>query len=108
MDPFRVLYPEKIEFSFTSFRRVDNIGKNRLDFFLISRELITLVKKVVYEDRLGRYFDHKEVTLSLGHQNKVRKEQIFKDTINDERAKFSRIVTFYDTLNEHKRVPMNS
>ena len=34
VDPFRVLYPEKVEFSFTSFRRVDNIGKNRLDFFL--------------------------------------------------------------------------
>ena len=105
VDPFRVLYPEKIEFSFTSFRRVDNIGKNRLDFFLISRELITLVKNVVYEDRLGRYFDHKEVTLSLGHRQKVRKEQIFKDTVNDERAKFSGIVAFYDTLNEHKRAP---
>ena len=38
VDPFRVLYPEKIEFSFTSFRRVDNIGKKRLDFFLISKE----------------------------------------------------------------------
>ena len=44
---------------------MDNIGKNRLDFFLISRELITLVKNVVYEDRLGRDFDHKDVTLSL-------------------------------------------
>ena len=105
MDPFRVLFPEKTEFSFTSFRRVDNIGKNRLDFFLISRELITQVKNVAYEDRLGRDFDHKEVTLSLGHRQKVRKEQIFKDTVNDERAKFSGIVAFYDTMNEHKRVP---
>ena len=25
-------------------------------------------------------------------------------SLNDERAKFSGIVTFYDTLNEHKRV----
>ena len=69
------------------------------------RELITLEKNVVYEDRLGRDFDHKEVTLSLGHRQNVRKEQIFKDTVNDERAKFSGIVAFYDTLNEHKRVP---
>ena len=46
LDPYRVLYPEKIEFSYTSFRRVDNIGKNRLDYFLISRELITQVKNV--------------------------------------------------------------
>ena len=29
VDPFRILYPEKVEFSYTSFRRNDNIGKNR-------------------------------------------------------------------------------
>ena len=45
-DPYRILYPEKAEFSYTSFRREGNIGKNRLDFFLVSRELINLIRNV--------------------------------------------------------------
>ena len=104
-DPFRILYPEKAEFSYTSFRREGNTGKNRLDFFLVSRELIRLIRNVRYEDRLGRDFDHKEVTLTLGGQNKTSKEQIFKDTINKERAKYVGAIAFYDIINEHLRTP---
>ena len=94
VDPYRIIYPEKPEFSSTSFRREGNIGKNRLDFFLVSRELINLIRNVRYEDRLGRDFDHKEVTLILGGKNKTRKEQIFKDTIHEERAKHVGTIAF--------------
>ena len=78
VDPFRILYPEKVEYSYTSFRRNDNIGKNRLDFFLVSRNILSAIKNVKYEDRLGRDFDHREVTLIMGGHDKVRKEQFSK------------------------------
>ena len=105
VDPFRVLYPEKVEYSYTLFRRDDNIGKNRLDFFLISRNILSAIKNVRYEDRLGRDFDHREVTLIMGGHDKVRKEQIFKETVNDERAKYVGAIAFYETVNGHMRVP---
>ena len=105
VDPFRILYPEKAEFSYTSFRREGNTGKNRLDFFLVSRDIVGLIRNVRYEDRLGRDFDHKEVTLILGGQNKTRKEHIFRDTINEERAKYVGAIAFYDIINEHLRIP---
>ena len=45
------------------------------------------------------------MTLILGGQNKTRKEQIFRDTINEERAKHVGTIAFYDIINEHLRVP---
>ena len=66
---------------------------------------MSAIKKVKYEDRLGRDFDHREVTLIMGGHDKVRKEQIFKSTVNDERAKYVGAIAFYETANEHMRVP---
>ena len=63
--------------------------------------MIRLIRNVRYEDRLGRDFDHKEVTLTLGGPNKTRKEQIFRDAINAERAKYVGAIAFYDIINEH-------
>jgi exonuclease III len=72
IDPFRALYLLQQEVShipFRSARHLDGSVKyvfNRLDFFLISPELLENVNKVRYEDRLGADFDHKEVILLLG------------------------------------------
>ncbi len=41
-------------------------GTTRLDFYLISESVLGDTRLVVYEDRLGTDFDHKEVTLKLG------------------------------------------
>ena len=49
---------------------------------------MSAIKNVKYEERLGRDFDHREVKLIMGGHNKVRKEQMFKNTVNDERAKY--------------------
>jgi exonuclease III len=68
VDPFRILYPERKESSFISFRRDINIVKNRLDFFLVSPGMVPAVSNVAYENRLGLDFDHKEVTLRIGRQ----------------------------------------
>ena len=62
-DPFRVRYPDVAEYSYMSFRRNDEFGKSRLDFFLMDKAILGWVKNVWNEDRLGRDFDHKEVTV---------------------------------------------
>ncbi len=66
----------------------------RLGFFILRRkkyhicrsispDLIDWVGKVKYEDRLGSDFDHKEVTLQLGTENRIGKITI-GDGILDE------------------------
>jgi exonuclease III len=88
IDPFRALYPEAREVSYVSFRRdgVNNEvkwSKTRLDFFLISPELIDWISKIKYEDRLGSDFDHKEVTLWIGRQRGGGEMTIHDSTIED-------------------------
>ena len=105
VDPYRVLYPETREYSYTSFRRGDTLGRNRLDFFLISSALIMQVDNTKYEDRLGRDFDHREVIMSLGKKGGKRKEYIYKSTLDSDRAKYAGLIAFYDTTNEHALTP---
>ena len=69
-----------------SFRRNDEFGKSRLDFFLMDKTILGWVKNVWYEDRPGRDLDHKEVTIRLGGFPKRRNENIYKSTTNDTRA----------------------
>jgi len=75
-EPFRAIYPDRVEHSYTSFRRENNFGKNRLDLFLISADLLDKVENVIYEDRLGRDFDHKAVSIKFGKRVGVRKDHI--------------------------------
>ena len=89
-----------------SFRRNDEFGKSRLDFFLMDKEILGWVKNVWYEERLGRDFDHKEVTVRLGGFSKKRNENIYKSTINDLRAKYVGKCALYDILNEHLGEPV--
>lgn len=56
VDPFRHLYPEKEQYSYWSFRgnaRANNVGW-RIDYFLISENLLPRVKDVIiHDDVLG-------------------------------------------------------
>ena len=74
---------------------------------MVDRDIMSWIKNVVYEDRLGRDFDHKEVTLILGKNGKRRNENIYKGTITDIRAKYVGTCAMYDILNEHLRVPID-
>lgn len=66
VDAYRVLYPERVEYTWWTFRvnaRVRNIGW-RLDYYLISSELMPLVKDViVHKDIPGS--DHCPVSLDI-------------------------------------------
>jgi hypothetical protein len=60
-----------------------NFGKTRLDFFLISPDIVDWVKGVKYEDRIGSDFDHKEVIMQLGERSSAGKMIIKDTTLND-------------------------
>jgi len=80
-------------------------SRTRLDFYLVSLEVLEVTKKVKYEDRLGNDFDHKLVTLSHGkgeggqgrltiHNSTL--EHIVSDTLGT--------VYLFDALNNHLQV----
>lgn len=66
MDTFRTLYPEKVEYSWWSYRfnsRVKNIGW-RIDYFIVSQELMPKIKEsLIHQDILGS--DHCPVSIVL-------------------------------------------
>ena len=65
-DTFRTLYPEKVEYSWWSYRfqaRTKNVGW-RIDYFLVSQALMKQVKdSVIYGDILGS--DHCPVGIEI-------------------------------------------
>jgi exonuclease III len=105
LDPFRTLYSQTREYSCVPFRGqydantgMSRFSKTRLDFFLVSPELIDNVDVVKYEDRLGSDFDHREVTLKLGRRSRSKKVTIYDSTINDMAADDMVMVAIYEGL----------
>ena len=62
------------------------------------------VKNVIYEDRIGRDFDHKGVTLFLGRADGIRKEKIHNETLSRNEVKYIGVLAFLDMINELKTV----
>jgi hypothetical protein len=111
LEPFRALYPLQQEASHIPFRSdMDRIGvrnyvHNRLDFFLVSPELLDLIGKVRYEDRLSADFDHKEVVLTMGRAGKnVNKIVIHNSTLADLLSDNVGLLAVYDALCTHFRI----
>jgi len=108
IDPFRALYPEQREFSYVPFRLIVNrdgiFGKSRLDFFLIDRDLIDVVSRVKYGDKISNDFDHKMVSLFIGKSKGGLRVRIFNDTLEHTLIKEIGISCIYDCLNNHCQV----
>jgi hypothetical protein len=91
IDPFRFMYPLERETSYIPFRTRqggDNLvqleySRTRLDFYMMSPDLIDRVTKIVYDDPLGADFDHKGVNLVLGRKAKWGKICIHDSTLGD-------------------------
>jgi exonuclease III len=65
LDPFRFLYPDKIEFSYLP-RNVLNNNRSRLDFFLVSDSIIGNVSDCSISEQLqNKLFDHKAVSIEI-------------------------------------------
>ena len=57
------------------------------------------IKNVVYEDRIGRDFDHKGVTLVLGRAEGLRKERIYNETLSRNETRYIGALAFLDVMN---------
>jgi len=65
MDPFRALHPLRRDFSYVP-RAVGQLNRSRIDFFLVSRDLIPSVTECEICPHLqSKLFDHKAITLSF-------------------------------------------
>ncbi len=65
VDPYRVLYPFKKDFTYMPFGTV-RLNRSRLDFFIMSGNLIKDLSECSVASTVScRLFDHKSVTLSL-------------------------------------------
>ena len=69
-DPFRALYVDKRDFSFVP--RINNsINRSRIDFFLMSSQLLDIVQDVSYL-HLTSEFDHKACKLKFSTKNVLK------------------------------------
>jgi exonuclease III len=69
IDPFRVLYPTRRDFTYVPRARTSN--RSRLDFFIVSENLINRIDDcTIKSGLLTNLFDHKCVTLSLFKRKK--------------------------------------
>lgn len=103
-DPYRLLYPTRKDFSYTPFGGRDY--KSRLDFFLVSPNLIEKVSEVDYIPSLNKnLFDHSPVSLKLNYRTKSRidvfKPRISKGQINVIGLKQICRIEIVNTLLEH-------
>ncbi len=73
VDPFRILYPEKREFTYSPFGNV-RLNRSRLDFYIMSANLVpSLTDCVVAPVPKCKLFNHKNVTLFM-HQRGLGKK----------------------------------
>jgi hypothetical protein len=65
VDPFRVLYPLRRDFTYMPFGTV-RLNRSRLDFFVMSSNLIPVLSDCKIASTVsGKMFDHKQVSLLL-------------------------------------------
>jgi exonuclease III len=85
-DPYRALHPTQREFSYVPNARI-NINRSRLDYFLISRNIVTDVVDVGISHNLSSTaFDHKKIFLTLGKVRKRKNMEKINDNILREAA----------------------
>jgi exonuclease III len=65
VDPYRVLYPNKRDYTYSPFGNV-RLNRSRLDFFVISNSLVGNISECCIADSVScKLFDHKPVCLKL-------------------------------------------
>ncbi len=104
MDPFRFLYPHRKEFTFVP-NIVANRNRSRIDFFLVSTNIINQCKSVVIPHNLSsKTFDHKPVEVNF-KKIQIKNLQAIKDTIiKDPLLQFVIKVNTFDCYNNHSLI----
>jgi exonuclease III len=77
-DPFRVIYPLKKDFTYIP-AAIDHENRSRIDFFLISKEIMGEVKDCkISNSLLTTSFDHKAIILKFKKIGTPKKISVFK------------------------------
>jgi hypothetical protein len=64
-DPFRILYPEKVDFSYTPWGNLRD-NRSRIDFFLILKSISEIINDCYIKPSVqSKLFDHKAITVSF-------------------------------------------
>jgi len=100
-DPYRYLYPTRKEFTFVP-NIAGNRNRSRLDFFLVSENIVHNCKKVVIPPNLAsKTFDHKNVEITFQNARKKQGQKI-KDTIlRDPLLELTMKAYTFDCYNNH-------
>ena len=100
-DPYRILYPERRDFTFQP--RTRRTNRSRLDFFLISDCLIDTVKDCTISTGLTtELFDHKPVHVIFGKVDKNAKNKIDNCIFMHPRIMDVIAATTMDTYSHHQ------
>jgi exonuclease III len=83
-DPFRFLYPNDKKFTYQP-RTITANNKSRIDFFIISNDLMPMVSECKISESLqSGQFDHKAVILSFSQgEKKLKRFSVSNRVIND-------------------------
>ncbi len=100
-DPYRYLYPIRREYTFIP-NIIGNRNRSRLDFFLVSENIIHDCKTVSIPHNLAsKTFDHKNVEICFQHGSK-KPNQTIKDTIlKDPLLEVTMRAHAFDCYNNH-------
>jgi exonuclease III len=104
VDPFRALYPEKVDYSYIP-RIATNINRSRIDFFIISNEFIEKINDCIILPGLqNNLFDHKAVVLSIT-KSKAKKskfgQRIDNSMLSDDLIDYVVKTAIFDTYLVH-------
>jgi len=70
-DPYRVLYPNRLEYSYAPWGNIRN-NRSRIDFFLITKGIANKVQACEIKPTVqSKLFDHKAITLDFKSQPRV-------------------------------------
>jgi hypothetical protein len=106
-DPFRFLYPDKLEFTYVP-RTQYATNKSRLDFFLVSESLLDNISDCVVAPSIqSKLFDHKAVELSFNKPVPVGKKThaISNKELDDDLLEYLVVATLCETYLIHSLEP---
>jgi len=105
-DPYRILYPEKRDFTYQPFGTV-RLNRSRIDFFCISTGLLEyLVDSGISSSPIMSGFDHKNIHLKIGKQSFIKQERSLSNQfLGESIVKFtilaSAIRSHIQSINQH-------
>jgi exonuclease III len=91
LDPYRVLYPYKRDYTYSPFGTV-RLNRSRIDFYLISATMIDSINDcVIAESMACKLFDHKQVSLYLNNPRirKIKTDRLSNSYLSENLLRFS-------------------